>query len=75
MNLQDHIGVITKVAEVAGKEYSIEQVIVFHHTTSGLPTSPVAQLGERRNRKPVNQMLKWLESYLVLLELSQVCDT
>jgi len=26
MNLQNHIGTITKVAEVAGKEYSIEQV-------------------------------------------------
>ncbi len=26
MKLQDHIGVISKVAEVAGKEYSIEQV-------------------------------------------------
>ena len=26
MKLQDHIEVIAKVAEVAGKEYSIEQV-------------------------------------------------
>lgn len=26
MNLQDHIQTISKVAEVAGKEYSIEQV-------------------------------------------------
>ena len=26
MKLQDHITVIAKVAEVAGKEYSIEQV-------------------------------------------------
>ena len=28
MKLQDHIGVIAKVAEVAGKEYSIEQVML-----------------------------------------------
>ena len=27
MNLNDHIQTIAKVAEVAGKEYSIEQVI------------------------------------------------
>lgn len=26
MKLQDHIAVIAKIAEVAGKEYSIEQV-------------------------------------------------
>ena len=30
MNLQDHIATIAKVAEVAGKEYSIEQVRVRH---------------------------------------------
>ena len=29
MGLQEHMGVITKIAEVAGKEYSIEQVCVF----------------------------------------------
>ena len=29
MKLQDHIGIISKVAEVAGKEYSIEQVSSF----------------------------------------------
>ena len=28
MKLQDHIAVISKVAEIAGKEYSIEQVIL-----------------------------------------------
>ena len=31
MKLQDHIHAISKVAEVAGKEYSIEQVRVFSH--------------------------------------------
>ena len=30
MKLGDHIGVISKIAEVAGKEYAIEQVIVTH---------------------------------------------
>ena len=29
MNLHEHIGVISKVAEIAGKEYSIEQVGMF----------------------------------------------
>jgi hypothetical protein len=29
MKLQDHIESIAKVAEVAGKEYSIEQVCIF----------------------------------------------
>lgn len=29
MKLADHINVITKVAEVAGKEYSIEQVNIY----------------------------------------------
>ena len=28
MKLQDHITVISKIAEVAGKEYAIEQVII-----------------------------------------------
>lgn len=31
MNLQDHIDIIGKVAEVAGKEYAIEQVSIGSH--------------------------------------------
>ena len=34
MNLQDHITVISKIAEVAGKEYAIEQVILKNHLLS-----------------------------------------
>ena len=34
MKLQDHIEVISKVAEIAGKEYSIEQVKIINPTIS-----------------------------------------
>lgn len=52
MNLQDHIGVISKIAEVAGKEYAIEQVnmtrdlflcalLLCDMTSCEVPTNPV----------------------------------
>jgi len=37
MGLQDYIEPIAKVAEIAGKEYSIEQVCVVMHVAKWIP--------------------------------------
>lgn len=52
MNLQDHIESISKVAEVAGKEYAIEQV-GSHQQAHPAPPTPCQLLGSRTVLGPI----------------------